>query len=117
MPLCSPQFQQRVSNCLILQAAFSDGVLWVDFRNKLDPEGLLLRERLQDLLADLTPSGEDLPPPGAETGALEKLLGYKLAGRRFLLVLDNLHAHEQGQPLQMACHAIDGKQWYALRKT
>ncbi len=82
----------------MFQTSFPDGVLWVDFRNKLDGEAsLLLREKLQDLLADLTPPGEDLPPSGAETGALEKLLEYKLAGHRFLLVLDNLHAQEQSE--------------------
>ena len=79
------------------QGIFPDGVLWVDFQNKLDAQGLLLRERLQDLLWDLTPPGEDPQPPGVDTGTLEKLLGNRLAGRRFLLVLDNLHAHERGE--------------------
>ena len=50
-------------------------MLWLDFRNKLDEDGLLLRERLQDMLNDLTPAGTEPdaatapPPPATATTA------------------------------------------------
>lgn len=81
-----------------LQDAFPDGVLWVDFRNKLDETGLLLRERLQDILADLTPPGLEATSMVAEEGArLEQQVAERLAGKRLCIFVDNVHAHDAGE--------------------
>ena len=113
------------------QGAFADGVLWLDFRNKLDEDGLLLRERLQDMLNDLTPAGTEpdtatapavpataraattatakaatvatatAAAAGPDVASLERAVAGRLHGKSFLIVLDNVHAHGQG-PTQAA---------------
>ena len=81
-----------------LQSPFPDGVLWVDFRNKLDESGLLLQERLQDILADLMPPGLENATPLPEEGArLERQVAERLAGKRFCIFVDNVHAHDAGK--------------------
>ena len=96
-------------------------MLWLDFRNKLDEDGLLLRERLQDMLNDLTPAGTDpgmatapatlttattlvtatpkattLTATATDAESLERQVAGRLHGKCFLIVLDNVHARGQG---------------------
>lgn len=82
------------------QDIFPDGVLWLDFRNKLDREGLLLTERLQDLLRDLNPLAADahLLSDCRDRSALEAQISPFLTKRSFLIVVDNVHAHDIGEP-------------------
>lgn len=80
-----------------MQAPFSDGVLWVDLRNKLDSEGLLLRERVLDILADLLPPGQEATAGSQEPPEkLEQRVSQRLAGRHFCIFVDNVHAQDQG---------------------
>lgn len=86
------------------QKSFSDGVLWLDFRNKLDKEGLLLLERLHDLLRDINPHSADLQNVSDLTcKALEDQICHILASRSFLIVIDNVHAHDRGNVWQSVC--------------
>ena len=81
----------------VLQISYPDGTLWLDFRNKFDLSGLLLRERLQDLLCDLAPPGsEDAAIANKSLQELQQLFTSCICGKACLIVLDNLHSSDKG---------------------
>lgn len=99
-----PSFSLYPKNGSCPQDTFPDGVLWVDFRNKLDETGLLLRERLQDVLSDLTPPGLEVTisaQPVTDDDKLRQQVADRLSGKRFCIFVDNVHAHDTGWVLYL----------------
>lgn len=64
----------------------------------MDTNGLLLREKLQDIMTDLIQPGskEEAVVPEMSLADLQTICTRQLANKACLIVLDNLHALDKG---------------------